>query len=156
MLKLAPQELRTFFVTFVTAGRRSIFQVEKNATLLIDVFASDRARGRYQLHAWVIMPDHLHLLLTPGWKTTLEKAMQFIKGGFSYQMKSARPTWERSFTEHRVRDQTDFQHHLHYIEQNPVQASLSATAIEYKFGSACRPKDTDPIPDHLRFGIDSH
>jgi putative transposase len=150
MPRFAPQELRTFFVTFVTNERRPIFQVEKNATLLIDVFASDRARGRYQLHAWVIMPDHIHLLLTPGSKTTLEKAMQFIKGGFSYQMKSTRPTWERSFTEHRVRDHADFQHHLHYIEQNPVQAGLSATAIEYKFGSACRPKDTDPIPEHLR------
>ena len=150
MPRFAPQELRTFFVTFVTNERRSIFQVEKNATLLIEVFASDRARGRYQLHAWVIMPDHIHLLLTPGPKTTLEKAIQFIKGGFSYQIKSTRPTWERSFTEHRVRDHADFQHHLQYIEQNPVQAGLSTTAIEYKFGSASHPRDTDPIPDHLR------
>ncbi len=150
MPRFAPQELRTFFVTFVTNERQPIFQVEKNALLLIDIFASDRARGRYQLHAWVIMPDHVHLLLTPGLETTLEKAIQFIKGGFSYQRKSAQPTWERSFTEHRVRDHADFQHHLNYIEQNPVQAGLSPTAVEYKFGSAYRPKDTDPIPDHLR------
>jgi len=73
MPRLAPQELRTFFVTFVTAERRPIFQAEKNATLLIDLFASDRARGRYQLHAWVIMPDHIHLLLTPARKRPWKK-----------------------------------------------------------------------------------
>jgi putative transposase len=146
----APQELRTFFVTFVTAGRRPVFQVERNATLLIDLFASDRSRGRYQLHAWVILPDHIHLLLTPGPEVPLERAIQFIKGGFSYQRKSAQPTWERSFTGHRIRDRNDFQQHLRYLEQNPVEAGLSTTPIEYKFASACRPQDTDPTPRHLR------
>jgi len=55
-------------------------------------------------------------------------------------MKSAQPTWERSFTEHRVRDHADFQDQIHYIEQNPVQAGLSITATEYKLGSASHPK----------------
>ena len=64
-LLLSPQELRTFFVTFVTAERRSLFQVERNADLLLDVLRSDKEKRRYCLHAWVVMPDHVHLLLTP-------------------------------------------------------------------------------------------
>jgi REP element-mobilizing transposase RayT len=71
----APQELRTYFVTAVTANRRRLFQVEANANLLLDVLVTDRAKSRYQLHAFVIMPDHLHAILTPAPEVSLEKVM---------------------------------------------------------------------------------
>jgi REP-associated tyrosine transposase len=58
---LAPQDIRTFFVTAVTANRRSLFQVERNAELLLDILKEDQVKGRYALHAFVIMRDHIHL-----------------------------------------------------------------------------------------------
>jgi putative transposase len=84
----APQELRTYFITAVPANRRRLFQVEQNATLLIDVLQEQRKKNHIQLHAFVIMPDHVHLLLTPAPDVSLEKAMQYIKGNFFFPLKS--------------------------------------------------------------------
>jgi putative transposase len=48
--------------------------------LLIDVLRSNVAAGKFQRHDFVIMPDHLHLLMTLPADITMEKAMQLIKG----------------------------------------------------------------------------
>ena len=83
----APQELRTYFITTVTANRRRLFQVADNANLLLDTLSHYRVQGKFHLHAFVVMPDHLHVLMTPSPEVSLEKAMQFVKGGFSHPLK---------------------------------------------------------------------
>ena len=98
MPKLAPQETRTFFLTLVTANRRRLFQVHATSQILLDLFESDRSKDRYALHAFVIMPDHLHLLLTPTEDVSFEKAVQFIKGGFSFRLKSRLDVCRRDTT----------------------------------------------------------
>jgi putative transposase len=85
----APQELRTYFVTSVTASRRRLFQVEQNALLLIETLQEQRNKNRIKLHAFVVMPDHIHLVLTPAPEISLEKAMQYIKGAFSFRLKTS-------------------------------------------------------------------
>ena len=55
------------------------------ARLLLDVVYDNRQKNRLLLHELVVMPNHLHLLLTPASAIALEKVMQFIKGGFSYR-----------------------------------------------------------------------
>ena len=67
-------------------GRR-LLQSERNATLFIDVLRSYVATRKFQVHDFVVMPDHVHLLLTIGSDMTIERAMQLIKGGFSYRLK---------------------------------------------------------------------
>jgi putative transposase len=146
----APQELRTFFVTSVTANRRKLFQVEANANLLLDVFEQNRSKGRVQIHAFVVMPDHIHLLLTPAKDLSLEKAMQFIKGTFSFQLKSKSKVWQESYNEQRIKDADDFKHHQSYIESNPLRAHLAAQPSEYPFTSASQPNAIDPTPPHLQ------
>ena len=68
-------------------------QSERNATLMIDVFRSYVAAGKFRLHDFVVMPDHLHVWLTVGDGMTVERAMQFIKGGFSYRLKKECGYW---------------------------------------------------------------
>ncbi len=80
-MRLAPQETRTYFVTAVTANRRRLFQVSATAELLQLTILDYRSQGKFLLHAFVIMRDHFHALLTPAPDVSLEKAMQFIKGG---------------------------------------------------------------------------
>jgi putative transposase len=106
-MPLAPQELRTYFIATVTASRRRLFQVEQNATLFLDVLQDQRNKRRLQLHAFVIMPDHAHLLLTPAPDVSLEKAMQYIKGGFSFRLRSKLDVWERSYDSRRIADLHD-------------------------------------------------
>jgi putative transposase len=85
------------------------------------------------------MPEHFHLLLTPS-EITLERAMQFIKGGYSYAVKERLRNpieiWERGFTDHRIRDAEDFEHHRRYIHQNPVERGLVAEPSEFRYCSA--------------------
>ncbi len=107
---------------------RALLQSERNATLLIDVLRSYVATGKFQLHDFVIMPDHLHLLLTVTGDTTIERAMQLIKGGFSYRLKKELgylgEVWQRGFSELRVGDRKSYLRHREYMAQNPVQAGL--------------------------------
>jgi len=78
---------RTFFVTTKISMGRALLQSERNATLLIDVLRSYVAAGKFQLHDFVVMPNHVHLLIRIAGDMTIEKAMQFIKGGFSFRLK---------------------------------------------------------------------
>jgi putative transposase len=59
---------------------RALLQSERNATLLIDVLRSYVAAGKFELHDFVVMPNHVHLLITVSGDSTVERVMQFIKG----------------------------------------------------------------------------
>lgn len=91
--------------------------------LLLQTLYSYRRQGKSQLHEFVIMPEHFHLLLTPS-GITLERAVQFIKGGYSYavkdQLEKTIEIWQRGFTDHRIRNAADFAHHRLYIHRNPA------------------------------------
>jgi putative transposase len=123
---------RVFFVTTNTSMARRLLQSERNATLLIEVLRSHVATGKFQLHDFVIMPDHLHLLMTLRSDVTIEKAMQLIKGGFSYRLKKdfgyQGEVWQRGFSDVRIRDRQSFSQHRAYIVQNPVKAGLVDSA----------------------------
>ncbi|HTW80561.1 MAG TPA: transposase [Terracidiphilus sp.] len=147
---LAPQEIRTYFVSAVTANRRRLFQVETNAQLMLDVLQHYRAQGRFALHAFVIMPDHIHTLITPAPDVSLEKAVQFIKGGFSFRLKSKRDVWERSYNEVQIIVREKFEACKRYIEENPVKAGLCASPEEHLYSSAHRGGGIDPMPEHFR------
>jgi Transposase IS200 like len=72
---------RTFFATTKTSQGRPLLQSERNATLMIDLLRYYVAAGKFRLHDFVIMPNHVHLLMTVGADMTIEKAMQFHQGG---------------------------------------------------------------------------
>jgi putative transposase len=95
------------------------------------------------------MPDHFHALITPAADVSLEKAMQFIKGGFSFRLKSKADVWMRSFNESQIMSEEKFTSCVRYIEENPVRRGLASTPEEYRFSSAvCGPSDLMPV--HLR------
>jgi len=105
---------------------------------MLDVLAHYREQSKYALHEFVVMPDHLHLLITPATDISLERAVQLIKGGFSYRLgKSKRGlVWQESFTNHRIRDEQDYAHHSDYIRMNPVRAGLVERPELYPYSSA--------------------
>jgi putative transposase len=148
-MHLAPQETRTYLASAVTAQRHSLFQVTATAELLERTILDYHRQGKFLLHAYVIMPDHFHVLITPAPEVSLEKAMQFIKGGFSFRLKSKLDVWMRSFNESQISTEEKFLSCVRYIEENPVRRGLAATPEAYRFSSAaCGP--LDPIPVHLK------
>jgi REP-associated tyrosine transposase len=147
-VRLAPQETRTYFVTAVTAQRRSLFQVTANAELLQQTILDYRSQGRFRLHAFVIMPEHFHAVITPAPEVSLERAMQFIKGGFSFRLKSKLDVWMRSFNETQIMTKEKYIHCVSYIEDNPVRRRLALTPGAYSFSSA-NGGPFDAMPLHL-------
>src|SRR5208337_1138336 len=114
-----------YFVSTQTVQRKPFFRHQRWAALLRDTILH-YCDKEYSLHAFVIMPDHVHLLIVPD--TTIEKAVQLIKGGFSFRAKRELEwkfdIWQQGFSDHSIRDEADWQHHLEYIRRNPVEAKL--------------------------------
>jgi putative transposase len=148
-MRLAPQETRTYLVTAVTAERRSLFQVTATAELMVKTILDYHSQGKFLLHAFVIMPEHLHALITPAPDVSLEKAMQFIKGGFSFRLKSKHDVWMRSFNESQIMTEEKFISCTRYIEENPMRRGLVATPEDYRFSSAVCGR-LDPMPLHMK------
>lgn len=111
------------------------------ANLLIDVFRSCVRSQRFTIHDFVIMPNHVHILITVPGDLSVEKAMQLIKGGFSFragkELGFHGELWQRGFSDVRATDADGFQRHKEYIDQNPVKAGLAHTPADYPYASAC-------------------
>jgi putative transposase len=107
----------TYFIRAATFQKQSLFQADRMASLLVDVLLSYRTQQKYLLHEFVIMPDHFHLLITP--TLTLERALQLIKGGFSFRAKRelsfGGEVWQKSFYDRRVRDWEEYCAFRRYI-----------------------------------------
>jgi putative transposase len=130
-----PTYTRTFFVTTKTSMGRRLLQSDRFAGLFIDVLRSCIAAHRFRVHDFVVMPDHVHLLISVSGDISIEKAMQFIKGAFSYRVKKelgyAGEVWQRGFSEVRVDGRQSFERHREYIAQNPVRAGLARPGESY-------------------------
>jgi putative transposase len=138
-------------VTSQTWERRPLFRNERWADLLIDTLCHYRSKA-YLLHEFVIMPNHIHVILTP--LTSLEKAVQFIKGGFSYLAKkelgSNMEVWQKGFSDHRIRDAGGFCMHVAYVRGNPVRKHLCERPEDYPYSSASGRFKLDQVPQGLK------
>jgi putative transposase len=124
------------------------------AEILVQRILACRDRGAYQLHEFVVMPNHFHLLLTPGETTSLEKAVQLIKGGSSHeihlQTENKLEIWQVGFHDWTIRDAEDYRTKVGYIQMNPVQARLVERPEDWPFGSACGKFVMDSIPEKFK------
>jgi putative transposase len=98
------------------------------------------------------MPEHFHILITPS--VTLERAVQFVKGGFSYRVKkelgSPMEIWQTGFSDHRICDAEDYRIHVDYTWRNPMGRKLVETAAEYPYCSAFPGSLKDDVPQWLK------
>ncbi len=105
--------------------------------LLIDVLRSNVKARKFEVQDFVVMPDHLHALITVTGDMTIERAMQLVKGGFSYRVRKefgyAGEVWQRGFSEARVDDRESFLRHREYIAQNPVKAGLANSLDDFPY-----------------------
>ena len=141
-------------MTSVTASHSPVLQTARMSSLLLDVLQDNRKQKRFLLHEFVIMPDHFHLLLTPAPDVSLEKCLQYIKGGFSFRAKKEldfkHDIWQQSFTEHRVKDAVDYERHREYIWRNPVKRLLVEAPTLFPYSSAYPGAAIDATPPWLK------
>ena len=128
---------RIFFTTTKTSMGMRLLQSERNAELLIDVLRSLVAEHRFKLHDFVIMPDHVRLLIEADSGMTIEKATQLIKGRFSHRLSHEfgykGEVWQRGFSEVQILGDRSFQEHRAYIANNPVKAGLVDAPERYPY-----------------------
>ncbi len=133
-------EFRKRIEGYLDAGHGECWlRIREIATIVQDTLIYHHGR-EYILVAWVIMPNHVHLLLRPMPGKHLPKIMHSIK---SYSAQRANKElnrkgqfWQHESFDRYIRNQRHFLNVIHYIETNPVKAGLCSTAGEWLFGSA--------------------
>jgi putative transposase len=141
------QKQSTYAITISTFQQHRHFQRTANADLFIQTLFQHRSKGRFQLHGFVVMPDHIHVLITPAQDQSTAKCIQYIKGGYSFAVRNQSPgeIWHSGYHEHRIRDIEDFDNQLRYIANNPSRKQYE----DYPHVHTRYLNHIDPTPTHL-------
>lgn len=95
---------------------------------------------KFRLKAWIIMPNHIHLLITPCAGKSVPRIMQSIKGATARDanifLKRTGAFWMRDYFDRFIRDYEHFIKAFNYIENNPVKAGLCTKKSDWKYSSA--------------------
>jgi REP element-mobilizing transposase RayT len=139
-------ELYRLTETFLDTGYGACHLQNPDIAQIVEEALLYFAGTRYVIHAWVVMPNHVHALFTPARDWSLSGILQSWK---SFTSKEANKLlerngqfWQEDYFDRYIRDGSHFSDVLTYIERNPVKAGLCGTPEEWAFGSA-RLRSTD-------------
>jgi REP element-mobilizing transposase RayT len=118
-----------YFITICAADRgKDVLTIPAVAVALIRNAIHYHRLGRWWLDVFLLMPDHLHALLSVPHGVSLQAVVPRWKG---YQTKDVGVTWQSGFFDHRLRSDESADEKLHYILNNPVRARLVARAEDW-------------------------
>ena len=134
-----------YFFTVTLADRRSSTLVDHIGALR-EAFRVARRERPFAIDAIVVLPDHLHAVLTlPAGDADFSGRWRRIKGHFSNHIIAAGSAsrhangelalWQRRFWEHTIRDETDYARHVDYIHFNPVKHGLVSRVCDWPHSS---------------------
>ena len=128
---------RCYHVTFSTAEPHGPLNSEAAAQLVAEAMHGMLGRGFRCLEAYVVMPDHVHILFVLDEERTLSATMDGLKTYTAIRINRLTGRggrfWNRGFHDHCIRTAKDFESHLNYILRNPVRAGLVEEGDEYPF-----------------------
>jgi len=98
----------------------------------------ETVRKFYELHAWVVMPNHVHLLITP--QIPLPAITRWLKSSTGYKANrllglTGQPFWKQESWDRWVRDSAEFNRIIRYIEENPVKAGFTDNPVSWPWSS---------------------
>ncbi len=113
-------------------------RMPKIASMIVDaIHYREQALNHYRLHAYVVMPNHVHLLITP--LVLVSRIMHSLKKGTAREGNRALgltgPFWQDESYDRLVRNDTEFDRIADYIENNPVKPGLAATVEDFLWSS---------------------
>jgi putative transposase len=124
----------TWFFTVNLLRRHNNDLLVREVGLLRDTVRKVRVRHPFHIDAWVVLPEHLHAVLTlPPGDTDFGLRWRLIKSGFSRALPKTeyrsgvrrkageRGIWQRHYWEHLIRDDADYQRHVDYVHVNPLK-----------------------------------
>jgi putative transposase len=141
--------MTTYFITICAHMQRNLFQRDEVAEIMVATLVKYRDAGEFELHEYVVMPNHVHLLLSLNDQQQLGRVVQLIKGGFSHSLRKhgvAFPVvWQQRYYDRRVRDADEFAEFSRYIRENPVRKGLAEVPENYRYSSAGRVPGLKPL-----------
>lgn len=150
----------TYFFTLNLRDRKSQLLTQEINKLRM-AFRRVQHRYPFKIDAVVILPDHIHMLMTlPENDSNYSLRLNLIKGYFSKQIariepisvsrknKRERGIWQRRFWEHFIRDEADYLHHVNYIHYNPVKHGYVLKPTGWRYSSIHRFIKLGVLPDN--------
>jgi len=129
-----------FFVTTNTEKRQQIFRDPGVAHFFLNTLRYYKPLLGFKIYSYVVMPDHIHLLIEPNERYDLSEVMKAIKGSFGrkyFMMRGERgKVWQRQFFEYSIEDDMDLKRKIQYIFENPVRRGIVKKEVDYEFSSA--------------------
>jgi len=125
-----------YSLTICTAERHEIFRNDQTAKEVLAVLRKCVNEFRYNLRAYCLMPDHLHLLISPNDSgVSASEFVRHFKSRTAFRFKTATngKLWQRGFYDHVVRKSEDLQTVADYIFHNPVRKGLVKTPGAYPY-----------------------
>ena len=127
------------FITQVVEGREPVFAAKEYLTLLRDIMREAKVRYPFQTLAFVLLPEHFHLLIKPADGVTHSDIMHSIKPNFTKQYKKSIGVtgsmrfWQRRYWDHIIRDEDDFARKSTCARPNPTRATSPSTSQEKSY-----------------------
>jgi len=137
----------SYYLTIITHGRNPI--LIDNIELLRESFRESKRYFKYRINAIVVLPDHIHMIITPQVAEEYPRIVKSIKYYFSKHCKldeeleqsasryrrKYRPIWQKRFYEHAIRDEKDYLRCLEYIRNNPIKHQYVEHNEPWKYSS---------------------
>ena len=141
-----PAENEPRLITTNTHQRRPIFRSAAACQNFVNQIYRVRADVGFLLLSFVIMPDHVHLILVPT-ATESGRLMHLIKGRFARSYNAQRgakgSVWQSRFHEAVLISDEAFSQAMEYVETNPVAAGIVERPHDYRWSTACGAYETD-------------
>jgi len=139
----------SYYLTIVTHHRNPI--LIENITLLRESFRVSKIQFKYKINEIVVLPDHLHMIITPEFSSEYPHIVRTIKQYFSKQCdpkyyahleqstsrikEGYRPVWQKKYYEHTIRDEKDFHEKVTYMYNNPVKHGYVEKEEDWEYSS---------------------
>ncbi len=139
------------FVTFSTYQRRKFLSPERTRFIVMETLEECLLRHHAACHAFVVMPNHVHALLTVAETAMIESFLLAWKKTSSYRIKrfyaqelthyeercpEGCAVWQARFYDHLVESEEKLREKIQYMHDNPVSAGLTTTFVDWKWSSA--------------------
>lgn len=133
---------QSHFLTFSCYRRLPLLAEMRMQESFLSALEQTRRRFQMRVYGYVVMPEHVHLLLSEPADGMLAQAVQMLKTKVSVQARrqgkrtaGELPFWQARYFDHNVRNHAGFVTQLRYIHRNPVKRSLCATPEDWPWSS---------------------
>jgi len=131
---------KILFITFNVYGKRPLFRNPRACSFFLHTLRYYKPQLKFQLLGYVVMEDHIHLLMRTPPDVSISRIIQKIKGAFGRKWKMMSnwkgPVWQKSFFNSILDDDTSLRERLTHIHNHPMAKGISPSETGHTYSSA--------------------